>query len=144
MPSNCKDYEEGEDGEAVAGSGRAHVIFKSFYNLHDYYNRLRNAIDDCKMAFGTLQGLFAEYYPAEDLEDEALATLLGSLDTVFGLAADVSGSDKLGTASSLFSSLTETLSDALVHEGETIDHVADLTEYVPPVWFPIFRLGDTY
>ncbi|KAM7211861.1 hypothetical protein V8F06_012773 [Rhypophila decipiens] len=77
--------------EPPKGSARGHLVLRSIKNLHNYYSRLRE----------------------DDLKDEDLANLLGTLEDAFGMAAAVSGSTSVGVANELFSAFSSTMSEAM-------------------------------
>ncbi|KAK4209008.1 hypothetical protein QBC37DRAFT_475737 [Rhypophila decipiens] len=107
------------------GSARGHLVLRSIKNLHNY-SRLREAIGESQDYFNSLQEVFQEYWPEDDLKDEDLANLLGTLEDAFGMAAAVSGSTSVGVANELFSAFSSTISEAMVNEGKTIEHASDL------------------
>ncbi|KAM7187804.1 hypothetical protein V8F33_011019 [Rhypophila sp. PSN 637] len=126
--------------EPPKGSARGHLVLRSIKNLHNYYSRLREAISESQDYFNSLQAVFQEYWPEDDLKDEDLANLLGTLEDAFGMTAAVSGSTSVGMANELFSAFSSTMTEAMVNEGETIEYASDLALYV---WFQLFNNSAT-
>ena len=120
LPSDCKGYSKEK------GSGRAHLIMRSMSNLHEYFQKLQNAFDSTKDAFAILQGLFMDYYPEEDLEDKGLAVLFNLAGQAVGMAASMSGSDKVAVGSDVFSVVSDAIQGALENTEDEVDNADEI------------------